>query len=130
MKSLTASLAPILAFCGLAAMAVPARAETLDLVCTLDTYVGPGPSGPYNGPDLHFSVDLAKAVVTDSSGSSFPASISTTSIAWAEPRSDNDHMDLKFAIDRTTGKVIYDQTFQGRPNGTTTGKCRQATQKF
>jgi hypothetical protein len=92
---------------------------------------GPGPRAAYNGADLHFSIDLSQARVAGSDRPKpYPVSISSTIITWNEPRSDDAHMDVKFTIDRTTGKIIYEQTFQGSPNGTLTGKCQVATQKF
>jgi len=118
------------------AFSAPALADILELSCTADSFIAPddGSVHPY-ALDIHVSVDLVRQTVKESTGADngerpYAASISDTFIKWDEPFAKIEGWSYKYSIDRSTGKLSYDQYYRGDLHATVRGPCVRATQKF
>lgn len=100
-------------------MPTPARAETVDLMCSFD------------GSDMHVSVDTDRQSVvetTDKRYGPFVASISDTLIRWTVHNATD--QELQYTIDRVAGTITLVRIYQGDLKGNYRGKCQRATKKF
>ena len=142
---------PVLALFGLIALASPARAETIALVCETSSLFPECDASFSNGRCLNGPRSLVLKVDFGAGRVEFAdqrnsvnwvatgAKVSDDSVEWDQraPWPKNPALQSRWSgtLNRLTGEVDIDYRYDGGPGSTwhprgLTGKCRRATQKF